>query len=211
MQSYRELIQLTSQHLQEEYAPNEWLVSTPETCQFFRNLYTKPKPPIKTPPPQKPKIQKTVRSIAKKPSLQPKPVMQEPPEKSPEPVALKPEKQEAPHDLKEQLDLIRQVCPNTQIIDSIPAPRGPKKVVILCDLDPFWEKVGGALTDRGLKVDILPIDGEISKADLVLVPRNSDRKIEGSPIIYTEKTALYQQDTYLKKVLWQSLCQQLQI
>jgi len=212
MQLYRELIQLTEQHLRDEYAPGEWLMTNPETCRFFRKLASGSKPPVKKEalPQQKPA--KSIRSLAKKKSEKPQPVAKPPPPKAPtppEPVALKPEKPGAPHDLKEQLDLIRRVSPGTQILETIPEPKGPKKVAILCDLDPFWEKVGGALTSRGIKVDILPVNGEISDADLVLIPRNSDRKIQQYPVIFTEKTALYQDDTYLKKVLWQALCQQL--
>jgi len=168
---------------------------------------------VNLPQNQNPKPTGTVRSLAKKPEVKkvepPKPVEKETPPKPPEPVAIKPVEKEAPHDLNAQLELIRRVCPSIKVIEQIPEPRGPQKVVIVCDLNPFWEKVAGALVDRGIVVEVIGIDGEISEADLILMPRSLKRMVDGTDTIQTEETPLYLKDTYLKKVLWQTLCSKL--
>jgi len=202
-----ELVQLTRKYLEEEYDAKEWIMTSPECTQFFRELAVKAKPVAKQAPPPPPKPSGKFRSLAKK-KKEPKKVESKPIE-TPEPVTIQPVKKEKPDDLTPQLELIRQVCPKIVILDQIPEPRGPKKVVIVCDLNPFWKKVAGALIDRGFIVNLIGLDDDIGEVDLVLKPRSLERQIEGIECIETEKAALYLQDTYLKKVLWQALCQKL--
>ena len=149
------------------------------------------------------------KPVAKKPTAKKaeQVKVQEPP--PPEPVTIKPVEKEKPRDLSAQLDLIRKTCPNLQVIAEIPEPAGPKKVSIVCDQSEFWNKVAGALRDRGVEVEVVDEPSKVSGAHLVLLPRDIEPPFQGIDVIKTETAALYQKDAYLKRILWKTLCEKL--
>ena len=195
MQPLKELIQLTKKHSEEEYDSHEWIATTKETHQFFRHLAVQSKPVAKTPTAPPPKKTGTVRTLSKPTAKKAEQVkVQEPP--PPEPVTIKPVEKEKPRDLSAQLDLIRKTCPNLQVIAEIPEPAGPKKVSIVCDQSEFWNKVAGALRDRGVEVEVVDEPSKVSGAHLVFLPRDIEPPFQGIDVIKTKVAALYQKDTY---------------
>lgn len=217
-----DLIKLTRRYLEDNFEPDEWLSTDAEHVAFFRGLAKKPsaaeklKPRALPPPPQ-------VKTITKKAP----PPRELPIEKAesdtgkeaapPEPIAVKKSEKTSPVSLLSQLETLRKVCPSLGIIEEIPGPAGPKKVAILSDSSPFWEKVADALESRNVETSLIDLsdferfESEASNFDLALVPRTLKKTITALPVIATEETHLYQTDVVLKRVLWKSLCAHLNI
>lgn len=220
-----ELLALTKQYICEEFPPDMWIATDKDTHVFFRNLAMRTNPRQKaasTPLPRSPAKSLMPKPAKKTPVTVDRPlVKREETPPPPKPISLKQEAKDEPLDLKPQLELLSQVCPSIKIIEEIPAPSGPKNVLIVlaeeCEEErQFWKKVAKALADRGVLVELkLLVDCKErdSEENLILVPRSimSHFKDDKIPVIQTEKARLYQQDIYLKRGLWQTLCKTLRI
>ncbi|NGX58178.1 MAG: hypothetical protein K940chlam3_01083 [Chlamydiae bacterium] len=222
--SLAELVSLTKEYLNDEFSAHDWIATDRETHQFFRALAIQSKPRIQAPPQvEAPKKTGVIKSLLKTPPKKPviekkqeAPVKVKPPQ-TPKPVSVKEFSKEKPKDLGPQIKLIQEVCPSVKIVEEIPKPAGPKKVLIFTENETtFWGKVAKALSDRGIIVEILKFDenaDQISDQNLILVPRSLKPHFESQkiPLVATEEVALYEKDTYLKRVLWQTLCTELRI
>ena len=250
MKELKELAALTRRHINENYDAKEWLPTDKESYDYFKDLAraeTKkaPQPEIAEPPPPKKITSCAAPKYKKEPPPAPEPKNEEEkkafsPKTVDQSIQLQPSQREEAADLSPQIALIRQVCPQIQIVEDIPEPRSEAVKFFFAmpgeSENSFRSKVIKALEERGVVADAIDCESEEdlvkqlqkdADARLLLVPRKHLKALQDlghsqhsstmkhylqkTPLIALEEVALYETDLSLKRMLWQQLRSELNI